>query len=258
MPREVVKLVGGRAYRYRVESYRDAASGKARVRWTYLGKVDAADAAATIPPASIRRPDATRKRLVGALARLLERHSYAEVTASAVATEAGCAHGTFYRHFPDKRAALAALFEEVGAGVARERPSFEGALGTRESERARVAAWAASTLRTSIERPGLVRAWQARCAQEPELARVRAGLRAAAVSSLASYLARLVAAGYSSVEAPDALARAINVALDGIRFRAAFDRADFDETDAGAVLALIDRAIFTGAPRETPLSTSSG
>lgn len=257
MPREVIKLVGGRAYRYRVESYRDAASGKARARWTYLGKVDAADSAATIPPASIRRPDATRKRLVEALARLLERHPYAEVTASAVATEAGCAHGTFYRHFPDKRAALAALFEEVGAGIARQRPSFEGALGSNEAERARVAAWVVSTLRTSIDRPGLVRAFQGRCAQEPELARTRADLRAGAVRSLAAYLTRLVAAGYSSAEEPDALARAINVALDGIRFRAAFDRADFDETDVDALLALIDRAIFTGAPRETPRSTSS-
>ena len=247
MSREVVKQVGGRAYRYRVEHYRDAESGKSRARWTYLGKVDAASAGATIPPAASRRPDATRRRLVDALAALLEQRPYAEVTASAIAAEAGCAHGTFYRHFRDKRAALDGLFDDVRARVERERPSFEGELGSPAVERARLRAWASALIRAPVERPGLFRTFYDRCAQEPELARARAAARDAAVRSLRSYLERLAQAGCCSLEAPDAFARAIYATLDGVRLRAVFDREVFREADVSAVVALIDRAIFTPA-----------
>jgi AcrR family transcriptional regulator len=244
VPREVVKRVGERAYRYRVESYRDAVSGKARARWTYLGKVDAVDSAATIPPAPARSPQGTRRRLVEALAALLEQRPYAEVTASAIATEAGAAHGTFYRHFRDKRAALDALFDDVRERIARERPSFTGDLGTLESERARVAAWVSALVRAPADRPGLFRAFHARCAVEPELARARTAARDATVRALASYLARLELAGYCSVESPEALAGAVQATLDGIKLRAVFDRAVFAESDVDGVVALIDRSIF--------------
>jgi AcrR family transcriptional regulator len=244
VPREVVKQVGGRAYRYRVESYRDAESGRARVRWTYLGKVDAADAAATIPPASSRRPDATRRRLLEALAALLERRVYGEVTASLIAAQAGCAHGTFYRHFRDKRAALDALFDDIRARVGRERPSFEDELGTLGVERARLGAYVAFMLRGPLDRPGLFRTFLARCAEEPELARARAEARDATVGALEAYLARLMRAAYCASESPRELARAVYAALDGIRLRAVFGPADFAEGDIGGVVTLIDRAVF--------------
>jgi AcrR family transcriptional regulator len=245
--REVVKRVGGRAYRYRVESYRDAESGRARARWIYLGKVDTADAAATVPPASTRRPEATRRRLIAALATLLEGRPYAEVTASAIAAEAGCAHGTFYRHFPDKRTALDGLLEDVRGRIERERPSFDGELGALAAERARVAAWVSSVIRVTVERPGLFRAWLSRCEQEPELARTRVELRGAAIQALAAHLTRLSLAGYCAVAAPEALARAIWVALDGVRFRVAYERADFADEDVAGVVTLVDRAIFLPA-----------
>jgi AcrR family transcriptional regulator len=209
----------------------------------------------TIPPAASRRPDATRRRLVEALAGLLEERPYAEVTASAVAARAGCAHGTFYRHFRDKRAALEALFDDVRAQVARERPSFEGDLGGLEIERARLAVWVSSVIRTPLERPGLFRTFLSRCAEEPELARARADARDAAVAALGSYLTRMTAAACCALDAPEAFARAIYLTLDGIRLRALFDRAGFDEADVGGIVALIDRAIFA-APSRLSAATS--
>ena len=44
MPHDVIKRVGRRAYRYRVESYRDAETQKVRKRWTYLGVAAAGEA----------------------------------------------------------------------------------------------------------------------------------------------------------------------------------------------------------------------
>ena len=71
MAHEVLKRVGANAYRYRVENYRDPATGKVRGRWTYLGKAPAAgDGAAA--PAPRRRSSDSRERLLAALGREAE------------------------------------------------------------------------------------------------------------------------------------------------------------------------------------------
>ncbi len=53
-------------------------------------------------------PDDTRDRLVAATAREIERHGYHGTDSNRIARAAGYAPGTFYKHFPDKRAALLA------------------------------------------------------------------------------------------------------------------------------------------------------
>src|SRR5579875_1893773 len=110
MAYEVTKRIAGRAYRYRVESVRDPETGKRRSRWTYLGRAEGAAAAA---PAPARRRGDARERLLDALERLLEARDLAGVTADAVAAEAGLAHGTFYRHFRDKRDAFKAALDRL-------------------------------------------------------------------------------------------------------------------------------------------------
>ena len=71
-------------------------------------------------PNRARRPRAppkprtnARERLLDALERLIDARDFAALTADPVATEAGLAHGTFYRHFRDKRDALRAALERV-------------------------------------------------------------------------------------------------------------------------------------------------
>ena len=87
MPHEVVKRVGSRAYRYRVESYRDAESKKVRSHWTYLGRVDSAvgTAQAAVPPRTRARAAETRRRLIEAFQSVLETVPFERLSADAVA-----------------------------------------------------------------------------------------------------------------------------------------------------------------------------
>jgi AcrR family transcriptional regulator len=236
---EVVKKVGNRAYRYRVESYRDRSTGKVRGRWTYLGRV-AGDA--TIAP---QRPakERTRDRLLAALERLLDRHDFALISAGQIADEAGLAHGTFYRYFRDKRAALHVAIDRVRETVDRERAALDGPIGTLAGERARVRAWAEAVLHAPIERHGLLRAWLAVSDSEPDLAERRKRRRAASVAAFTDYLHRCVAAGIVAVDDPAALASALLSLFDGVLRTAAANRDPGAQLRAG-VTAVFDRAIF--------------
>lgn len=102
MAYEVIKRVGKRAYRYRVQSYRDPQTGKSKGTWTYLGRY-------TGP---IERPqnqsdeDSTALRLIDAFEALLQKVSFDTLTIEAITSRAQVSHATFYRHFKNKRAIL--------------------------------------------------------------------------------------------------------------------------------------------------------
>ncbi len=57
-------------------------------------------------------PVATRARLVAAAAAVFNRDGYHGTDSNRIARAAGYAPGTFYKHFPDKRAILLAAYEE--------------------------------------------------------------------------------------------------------------------------------------------------
>lgn len=237
---EVIKRVRNRAYRYRVESYRDE-EGRSRGRWTYLGPVE--PSAATVPP---ERPP-TRERLLDALERLLERGEYASVTASAIAAEAGLAHGTIYRYFRNKRDALRAAMLRYGQTAERIRASFVEPLGTKDEERQRLRAWVEQILRAPVERAGLLRAWFALVVQDEEIARVRNERRAATNEDLLAYVERLRARGYATVDDARATTHVILALLDGA-FRRVIDlHAPLDERDVAGATAFIDRGVFGSA-----------
>ena len=101
MAYEVVKTIGSRQYRYRVQSERDPQTGKMRNRWTYLGRVAGE---AGIVKARAPRPNA-RLRLLEAAEALLASGDASAVTVDAIASAAGVAHGTFYRYFRHRSAA---------------------------------------------------------------------------------------------------------------------------------------------------------
>jgi len=102
----------------------------------------------THPPAGRRpsgrprrgTPEETRARLVAAAAAAFNRSGYHGTDSNRIAREAGYAAGTFYKHFPDKRAILLAAYEEwVGA----EWRAIEAALaagGTRDEVAGRIVA----------------------------------------------------------------------------------------------------------------------
>ena len=242
MAHEVVKQVGSRAYRYSVESYRDPVSGKVRGRWTYLGRVDAG----TEPRRrGAEASAATRERLLEALERLLERRDFAGIGAGDVAGEAGLAHGTFYRHFRNKRDALIAVFERAKAEIERSRPSFDLPLGDLESERARVRRWVQSALGSPLGRPGFLRAWYATVATDAELSAARVARRADTAAAFTAYLAALAGAGLAHIERPESLANALLTLFDGVFRAALLDAARIDAATVAGACDVFERAIFT-------------
>jgi AcrR family transcriptional regulator len=245
LPHEVVKRVAGRAYRYQVESYRDAASGKVRGRWTYVGRVSEDGT-----PVKRRTADtgaATRDRLLEALAELLEREEFAKVTAGRVADAAGLAHGTFYRYFKDKRSALNALYDQAREELDRERPSFETELGSLDAERSRIRRWVETALRSKFRRAGSLRAWYALVANEPAFRLERNARRTAVIAALADYLGRLDAAGLSRIPLPFELASSLAALFEGIFRVAVLETGAVGEPLVCGAVELFERAIFLRA-----------
>lgn len=242
--REVVKTIGTRRYRYRVERVRDETSGRMRARWTYLGRADGPAARAPRPAAS----DA-RERLLGALGRLLDVGGDDLPPVSAIAREAGLAHGTFYRHFASKEAALDVLLGETQDALAELGPDVGRPPADRAAARAEIQRWAAAICERGRTRPGLVRASLRRFASDPRRRCVNDARRAAVVAALAAYLAALDRRGFARVSDAPALAAGI-VFLLKAAFRAGAETATSDARATDGVLAVVDRAIFGAPPAE--------
>jgi AcrR family transcriptional regulator len=252
MAYEVTKKVGRRAYRYRVESYRDPESSKVRSRWTYLGVV-AGDGAGVAPAKRANSAD-TRERLILAFEELVADLPYRDLTAGTVATKAGLAHGTFYRYFSDKRSLLIAAIARVRAELDRVHPDFGSPIGTRAQERARLRTWILALYRWPGRNPGLYRAFvDAHDADEElrEHKRLRVAERAA---QLTAYFERLNAAGIAEIEHPDVLASALTTLVNG-SLRELFTTGA-SSGEAG-IAEIFDRAVFAAREREPELLVTS-
>jgi len=243
---EVVKKVGRRAYRYRVESYRDPATHKVRSRWTYLGvePPGAGPEPAHDEPVVRRASQATKERLVAAFERLVAREPYATVTAGMVAAEAGLAHGTFYRYFADKRAVFMAALERVREEFERSRPTFDPPYGPRERERNRVREWLEATLQRPAENPGVVRAYFDLLETDEELLAGRRRRTAERNATFTQYLEGLTRAGIVAAEAPGSLAAALLALADAVFRETLAAGAPVRPAIAAGVVLVFDRAIF--------------
>src|SRR5262245_65967369 len=83
------------------------------------------------------RPADTRDRLIAAAAEVFNRVGYRGTDSNRLARAAGYAAGTFYKHFPDKRAIFLAAYE---AWVTAEWTAIERALAQPAARTARAAA----------------------------------------------------------------------------------------------------------------------
>jgi AcrR family transcriptional regulator len=239
VPQEIIKRVGERAYRYRVDRIKDPATGRSRAKWTYLGRLEEGSPA-PVP----HRAAVTRTRLIDSLEHLLERTDYRDLTADAIAHEAGVAHGTFYRYFKDKRDAVGAALDRVKETIDSARPGFDAEIGSREDERRRVRAWVISVLHAPVERTGLLRAWYEVLSADDELRCTRDARRAAHQAEFRVYLDRLTAAAIIAPIGEAAFTSSL-LGLFDITFRAiAIDRRPVDEDLVNGVAAVFDRAIF--------------
>jgi AcrR family transcriptional regulator len=244
---EVIKRVGRRAYRYRVESYRDPETLERRKRWTYLGVAESttADESGTVPRAAATE---SRRRLLDAFERLAERMPYPAITASAISTEAGLAHGTFYRYFRDKRAIFTFAIERLREDLARMAPSFAPPYGSRDAERMRVRRWVAMTFAGKLEFPGVLHAYFQEIESDEALREERQLRRRDRILRLATYLEALIAANTISALDPVPTATALASLIEAT-FRNAFvTRSPVEASVVGGVMDVVDRAIFEAGP----------
>ena len=244
MAYEVIKTVRGRPYRYRVESYRDPATGKARGKWTYLGPASAGAAARKPTVAREDRAAATRERLLGALERLAGREEWSKLTATAIAEEAGVAHGTFYVHFKNKDEALRAAAARVREAVGSPAVVFAQSLPTLAAERQRLRAWLEGILVQPAAMAGVLRALYTIAAHDPDVQTERSAKYALLRSELASYFARLREAGRTIGEPRGMATLIINTIETSLR-RFATDEIALDAHERDGLLDAIERAIFS-------------
>ncbi|HEY4441085.1 MAG TPA: TetR family transcriptional regulator [Candidatus Elarobacter sp.] len=225
----------------------DPATGRRRSRWSYLGRVVGALDAATPPR---RRGDA-RPRLLDALERLLEDRDFAAVTADAIAAEAGLAHGTFYRHFRDKRAALEAALERVREERGLPAVTLFDDAPTAGEARALLRTLVERILTTPAEHPALVRANFALAAREEAAGRKLRERQARGREKFARHLATLNERGFASLADPDATAAVLLAMLDGLYRDAILDRDALSPARIVAAADAFERTVFGSAPGST-------
>jgi len=184
---EVIKRVSGRAYRYRVESFRDPETRRVRGRWTYLGRVDPADAGLPERPAK----PSSRDRLLEAVARLLATGDAESLSAGSIAREAGVAYGTFYRYFTDRAHAVREALLRHGPSLADVHQRFGQPPGTPDAERERIATWLRETADDARRQRGVVRAWHVYSNADEAVVNARREAVDAAVDRVAAYLEAL-------------------------------------------------------------------
>jgi AcrR family transcriptional regulator len=239
MAYEVTKLVNGRPYRYRVRSERDPASGKVRNRWTYLGRVDANRA----PLAAKPRPNA-REALLDALERLLDRSDPSDVTAAAVSVEAGLAHGTFYRYFTNRVAAIRALADRLRSERAAEYGSLDEPAADASAARAALRAWTGVVLRARSEHHGLVRALYALAAKDAEIRTVLLERRDGYARKLVAWLRDLAARNIIALPNADAAGAVLFAMVDAIGREAIASGEPLEESQLTAAIDFVERAVF--------------
>lgn len=237
MAYEVIKRVSGRAYRYRVESYRDPETRRVRGKWTYLGRVEGEG---TLSPERKSRPS-SRDRLLDAVERLLETTELAGISTGMVASEAGLAYGTFYRHFRDLAHVVRDAMIRQTESLVKISARFDEGPGTAADERAKLIAFVRESLGAVLGRPGLFRAWHVTSNNDVAVVAERQRRFEANVKHMSRYLERLQTAGVAK-QTPAFSAYAI-IALVGAAAReAAIDNAFSEDKHLGIISVVIDLA----------------
>lgn len=250
MAYEVIKTIKGRAYKYGVRRERDPQTGRVRNRWTYLGRVDERD---TVRPKR-ERSSTSRDALLDAFARLLERSSLDDATADAIALEAGVAHGTFYRHFRNKADAMHALMDRTRGSLAFPDVTMAAEPASRDAVRASLRGYVDNVLHMKSQRPGLMRAWYAMAARDPEFAAERRERRETFASMFVAFIGEVQRRGFGGVTDPEGTARAVFALFDGI-FRETVEGGRFpSRASLDAVCEMIDRAVFSTESAALPVT----
>ena len=243
MAYEVIKRVSGRAYRYRVESFRDPETRRVRGRWTYLGRVDPSEAGLPERPPKPR----SRDRLLDAVAKLLGEHDAEQLSAGLIAREAGVAYGTFYRYFTDRAHAVREALLRQGASLGDVTTLFSAMPGTRDHERARIARWIRDAAETAVRERGIVRAWHVFSNADEAVVRARSEAVENAIDIVAAYLEGLRVAGIARPTSARATAYGLVALVVALGRDAAIDGDLSDAKIEAVTQAAHDLCGLTGA-----------
>jgi len=236
MSYEVIKLISGHKYRYEVESYRDADTGKVRNRWRYTGKAEGG-----APPRPRRRSIETREALMRALETLLDQTPWHDVTVRAITQEAGLAEATFYRYFKSRNDLLLAcaqrLVEEGDARLA----SLADIASTVDDERQRLRERAAAAFTNPHGTAVFFALWVTGGSED--LRQRRFERRRIA---FLDYLTQLAQRKYIVLGSDDiqTMAKALAVFAQALSYRTVIERRPLVADDADAVGLLIERTVF--------------
>jgi AcrR family transcriptional regulator len=192
-----------------------------------------------------RRGDATRARLLKAAVELLEKGGYAAASVTSVASRAGVATGSLYRHFPSKASMFVEVFRAVADG---ELAAMYETSASASTMVAKLEAVVASFASSALAKPRL--AWA--LGYEPVDPAVDAE-RLAYRQTYRERLTELLREGIAAGEIPEqdaelaaaALIGAISEALVGPLSPVSSRKVDADRTIA-ALLVFCRRAV--GAP----------
>jgi AcrR family transcriptional regulator len=235
---EVIKRVSGRAYRYRVESYRDPETRRVRGKWTYLGRVEGEG---TLSPERQARPS-SRDRLLDSVERLLERHELSAISTGMVASEAGLAYGTFYRHFRDLAHVVRDAMIRQTANIEHLGGDFNEELGDTATERAKLTGWLRGFIAAALNRPGLFRAWLVTSNNDWAVVAERQRRTDIMVERIGRYLERMSRAGLSTSAVQPFSAYAIIALADAAAREAAIDKAFSEAKHQGIISVVLDLA----------------
>jgi AcrR family transcriptional regulator len=236
MAYEVIKRVGGRAYRYRVESYRDPQTRRVRGKWTYLGRVQGEG---TLSAERSVRPN-SRLRLLEGLERLLEVHEIGALSTGMIAREAGVAYGTFYRYFDDLEHIVREAALGLDATALRPFDQLTVPPTTIESERRKVVRFIEDAVTSALAKPGLVRMWYIASNQDAAVIAQRRMHFDTAVSGFTAYIEHLNAAGIATVLAPRYSAYAFVALLTEVVRECALECACGDDKIAGVIEVAVE------------------
>ncbi len=236
MAYEVIKRVGGRAYRYRVESYRDPQTRRVRGKWTYLGRVEGEG---TLSPERQARPS-SRSRLLNALEELLESRDLSALTTGIIASRAGLAYGTFYRYFKDVNHIVREAMLRQSATTDRLRDELFTDISSAVVERNKIKNWFGEMIAEAQARPGLIRAWHVASNQDAALVTERQARFDASVNSFARYIEKLNAAGLTHVKSPAFNAYALAALCTAIVRECAVEQAFVPAKTTGLIEVIVD------------------
>jgi AcrR family transcriptional regulator len=237
MAYEVIKAIGKHRYRYSVQSYRDAESGKVKNRWTYLGR---ADAETQTSPGKRPARDERRVELARAFLRLVEREALDAITPAAIAREAKRSSATFYRHFRSRDDLVAFCTQRAMDDLNTRLAELKAIAPSLDEERGRLRAFAVDLVRRPSAPPALFRAWSV---LSPE--KIREERQTLRIKAFSEYIEELARRAY--IERPThvrRLAVALSVIVQGFTRHSVVEGRLLSQEDYAVVADTFSRLIF--------------